>query len=59
MKNISIGDKVVVTKLKNGYYVGDKNGIVEDIKKDKIKVKCWQTGSRWYAKDNVRASISK
>jgi hypothetical protein len=59
MKNIAIGDKVNVTILKNGYFQGEKNGIVEAIKKDKIKVKCWQTGSRWYAQNNVRPRIRK
>jgi hypothetical protein len=45
-----IGKKVIVNKLKNGYFTG----VVLDVKEDKVKVESWENGKRWYSRNNVK-----
>ena len=53
-KSVEIGDKVIVDKIKNGYWVGYYKGIVTEIKNDKIKVKTPNNGNRWYSVKNIK-----
>lgn len=56
MSNFVSGNRVSVTKLRNGYFVGSMKGTVLEVNEitQKVKVETWQNGKRWYSMHNVK-----
>jgi dissimilatory sulfite reductase (desulfoviridin) alpha/beta subunit len=54
---MKIGESVTVDKIKNGYWVGYRTGIITDVKSDKVRVRTRNNGNRWYSKNNVKSCI--
>lgn len=52
----AIGQNVVITKVKNGYWVGETGGTFLGVAKNgRIRVKTYLVGIRCYAPENVRS----
>ena len=53
--NYVIGQNVVITKLKNGYWIGETGGTFQGVAKNgRIRVKTYLVGIRCYAPENVK-----
>jgi hypothetical protein len=53
--NLQVGDNVVATVTKNGYWVGCYKGVVVGFTATKVKVKSWE-GIKCHALHNVKKS---